>query len=149
MPQPLPLGVARYTTVTLIFFFFQAEDGIRDLTVTGVQTCALPISVRHPVVAQENQGRIAVRPCPTARRAAARRAWPATPARADRRDLRAVRELHPPVSLGVNPSADALRATFGGAIARAAESCGDTIVYVDRAALLAVMAWLRDTPGQQ
>src|SRR2546427_5067638 len=28
----------------LAFFFFQAEDGIRDLTVTGVQTCALPIS---------------------------------------------------------------------------------------------------------
>src|SRR5256886_6991824 len=27
----------------LHFFFFQAEDGIRDLTVTGVQTCALPI----------------------------------------------------------------------------------------------------------
>src|SRR5256886_6662495 len=30
----------------LIFFFFQAEDGIRDLTVTGVQTCALPIWCR-------------------------------------------------------------------------------------------------------
>src|SRR2546430_5544055 len=29
-----------------MFFFFQAEDGIRDLTVTGVQTCALPISPR-------------------------------------------------------------------------------------------------------
>src|SRR2546430_12365041 len=28
----------------MYFFFFQAEDGIRDLTVTGVQTCALPIS---------------------------------------------------------------------------------------------------------
>src|SRR3712207_7515124 len=28
------------------FFFFQAEDGIRDIGVTGVQTCALPIS--HP-----------------------------------------------------------------------------------------------------
>src|SRR5256886_3110647 len=28
----------------VFFFFFQAEDGIRDLTVTGVQTCALPIS---------------------------------------------------------------------------------------------------------
>src|SRR5256886_10617019 len=28
-----------------VFFFFQAEDGIRDLTVTGVQTCALPISL--------------------------------------------------------------------------------------------------------
>src|SRR2546430_7221003 len=29
--------------LVLSFFFFQAEDGIRDLTVTGVQTCALPI----------------------------------------------------------------------------------------------------------
>src|SRR6266542_5125389 len=28
----------------IFFFFFQAEDGIRDATVTGVQTCALPIS---------------------------------------------------------------------------------------------------------
>src|SRR5260221_9481138 len=28
----------------LLFFFFQAEDGIRDHCVTGVQTCALPIS---------------------------------------------------------------------------------------------------------
>src|SRR5258708_34716628 len=30
-------------TMVLIFFFFQAEDGIRDDLVTGVQTCALPI----------------------------------------------------------------------------------------------------------
>src|SRR5256885_2865086 len=29
------------------FFFFQAEDGIRDYKVTGVQTCALPISIRE------------------------------------------------------------------------------------------------------
>src|SRR2546422_6056687 len=28
----------------MFFFFFQAEDGIRDVAVTGVQTCALPIS---------------------------------------------------------------------------------------------------------
>ena len=28
----------------IFFFFFQAEDGIRDTSVTGVQTCALPIS---------------------------------------------------------------------------------------------------------
>src|SRR2546422_7720350 len=28
----------------IVFFFFQAEDGIRDVAVTGVQTCALPIS---------------------------------------------------------------------------------------------------------
>src|SRR5437773_7299013 len=30
--------------IILFFFFFQAEDGIRDRDVTGVQTCALPIS---------------------------------------------------------------------------------------------------------
>src|SRR2546427_9484155 len=33
--------------LVLCFFFFQAEDGIRDLTVTGVQTCALPIWPRE------------------------------------------------------------------------------------------------------
>src|SRR5690606_30273691 len=33
-----------------IFFFFQAEDGIRDFHVTGVQTCALPISY-SPIIA--------------------------------------------------------------------------------------------------
>src|SRR5438309_6725403 len=32
----------------VFFFFFQAEDGIRDGTVTGVQTCALPICARGP-----------------------------------------------------------------------------------------------------
>src|SRR5258708_39984337 len=31
----------------LVSFFFQAEDGIRDDLVTGVQTCALPISLQH------------------------------------------------------------------------------------------------------
>src|SRR5260370_27755167 len=31
-------------TFYFFFFFFQAEDGIRDSSVTGVQTCALPIS---------------------------------------------------------------------------------------------------------
>src|SRR3990167_11482848 len=33
----------RVCRLGFFFFFFQAEDGIRDLTVTGVQTCALPI----------------------------------------------------------------------------------------------------------
>src|SRR2546422_10552686 len=32
------------TSGVVFFFFFQAEDGIRDVAVTGVQTCALPIS---------------------------------------------------------------------------------------------------------
>src|SRR2546422_6464141 len=31
----------------LMFFFFQAEDGIRDVAVTGVQTCALPIYIHQ------------------------------------------------------------------------------------------------------
>src|SRR5207245_6957223 len=34
--------------VLSLLFFFQAEDGIRDATVTGVQTCALPISSPGP-----------------------------------------------------------------------------------------------------
>src|SRR5690349_22893118 len=33
-----------YIMLVILSFFFQAEDGIRDLYVTGVQTCALPIS---------------------------------------------------------------------------------------------------------
>src|SRR5256886_11749125 len=37
------IAVAVYFAVIGLIFFFQAEDGIRDLTVTGVQTCALPI----------------------------------------------------------------------------------------------------------
>src|SRR6266536_5545858 len=38
-----------YPYPIIVFFFFQAEDGIRDPLVTGVQTCALPISKRHVV----------------------------------------------------------------------------------------------------
>src|SRR5206468_8899152 len=40
------------------FFFFQAEDGIRDLIVTGVQTCALPISVRELTSLQNEMNRL-------------------------------------------------------------------------------------------
>src|SRR5690606_40582885 len=40
------------------FFFFQAEDGIRDFHVTGVQTCALPILLAAAVseLAEEHEG---------------------------------------------------------------------------------------------
>src|SRR5256885_9426262 len=48
--------------VLIVIFFFQAEDGIRDYKVTGVQTCALPIYGRR--------GRCGVAPDPAAGR------WP-------------------------------------------------------------------------
>src|SRR2546425_7271844 len=47
-----------------LFFFFQAEDGIRDKLVTGVQTCALPISRGNPftyAIAFRNSGDVAAR----------------------------------------------------------------------------------------
>ena len=37
-----------------VFFFFQAEDGIRDVAVTGVQTCALPIYAYFQYVINED-----------------------------------------------------------------------------------------------
>src|ERR1035437_10859964 len=40
-------GFLQMSVVCFCFFFFQAEDGIRDLGETGVQTCALPILLIH------------------------------------------------------------------------------------------------------
>src|SRR5437867_11715336 len=46
------------TSLAATKFFFQAEDGIRDRTVTGVQTCALPICTSNmPVWTSERQAR--------------------------------------------------------------------------------------------
>src|SRR5207248_3436429 len=44
------------------FFFFQAEDGIRDRTVTGVQTCALPISPAQTNAPHRNRDSQPLRP---------------------------------------------------------------------------------------
>src|SRR2546429_6768744 len=46
MPMSIvgPILTTAWIVWWLPFFFFQAEDGIRDVAVTGVQTCALPIS---------------------------------------------------------------------------------------------------------
>jgi NADH-quinone oxidoreductase subunit C len=49
----------------------------------------------------------------------------------------------------VSPSLAPLRAEFGHAIVRHMESCGDTIVYVERERVHDVLAWLKDAPGQQ
>lgn len=48
----------------------------------------------------------------------------------------------------MNPSADALKRQFGPAIRRVRESCGDTIVTIDRARNREILAWLKDTPAQ-
>src|SRR3712207_9359258 len=68
---------------SIVFFFFQAEDGIRDIGVTGVQTCALPISAdreaqRAPLQLRRarHEGRRhapPLRPAPRRRRARDRR----------------------------------------------------------------------------
>src|SRR5437667_7439697 len=57
-------------------FFFQAEDGIRDRDVTGVQTCALPISFLPTHGALVRSPDSCARPRHSARRAA----WPCSPA---------------------------------------------------------------------
>src|SRR5690348_18485605 len=44
------MSILRYRGRLRLFFFFQAEDGIRDGRVTGVQTCALPILTASPDV---------------------------------------------------------------------------------------------------
>src|SRR5260221_592809 len=43
LPSSSYCSIRTYGGVSTFFFFFQAEDGIRDHCVTGVQTCALPI----------------------------------------------------------------------------------------------------------
>src|SRR6266576_3106709 len=64
----LSVCMKRLTASTYFLFFFQAEDGIRDLYVTGVQTCALPILpatelvlVEQAEVEEAGDGGLAVR----------------------------------------------------------------------------------------
>src|SRR5260370_6495176 len=59
-------------SILVVFFFFQAEDGIRDSSVTGVQTCALPISLREASLAWKSILARAVIPWPTGSRVAVR-----------------------------------------------------------------------------
>ena len=48
----------------------------------------------------------------------------------------------------MNPSANALQATFGNAIGRVVDARGETIVYVVPARVREILAWLKNTPGQ-
>src|SRR5256885_9067362 len=63
------------------FFFFQAEDGIRDYKVTGVQTCALPISEDDPAEGPTRSSKtFHQRVGPSAGSSSAWPAWTITPA---------------------------------------------------------------------
>src|SRR5205085_7319298 len=72
------IGLIIFYFFFFFFFFFQAEDGIRDLTVTGVQTCALPISCRAPP-------RCAARARRPGRGLARRTGWPPRTGRSEER----------------------------------------------------------------
>src|SRR5258708_24849356 len=85
--------------VALFFFFFQAEDGIRDDLVTGVQTCALPISAL--VAAPAPRQALRQRPAPArgarvktaaarASRSASTKGLPKADCRSARRDRKSV-----------------------------------------------------------
>src|SRR2546425_4317284 len=95
--------------VVFLFFFFQAEDGIRDKLVTGVQTCALPIwcggrrgwrglrpRARRPVARLRTAGRRRLRPaghqllCPIDQTCPGQR-------------LRRIPDLYIPIRAGTNP----------------------------------------------
>src|SRR5256885_5443909 len=118
--QPSPLydrihvRFSVYESISLVFFFFffQAEDGIRDYKVTGVQTCALPISLPaqrgrfYRGTVQHRQLRAAHTPVRAAMRSRARRAH------LDRRGLPPVPESSP--AGGAAALAHAVRAAAAG-----------------------------------
>src|SRR5207237_7199297 len=52
------LRSSKHSHLCIFFFFFQAEDGIRDSSVTGVQTCALPIYVAFGQTVNPTEGHV-------------------------------------------------------------------------------------------
>src|SRR2546430_5287926 len=99
--QSLALVSTEYGRGALLsFFFFQAEDGIRDLTVTGVQTCALPI-FRRPRAH-------ATRPA----------AWPRGRSRPESREASGVRARAPGAHAGARPRGHRRRRRDGGGARR-------------------------------
>src|SRR2546422_9586092 len=83
-----------------IIFFFQAEDGIRDVAVTGVQTCALPIS--RPGAA----GRASAPRTPRGRRNASRGAWLQSTESVPRRSARRMARMRGHSSTGRTSSSE-------------------------------------------
>src|SRR5262249_57305387 len=56
MPPPRIRARLLHTICCALFFLFQAEGGIRDWSVTGVQTCALPIYLERCLARSEERG---------------------------------------------------------------------------------------------
>src|SRR5256885_8817911 len=92
-------GVGTYHI--FVFFFFQAEDGIRDYKVTGVQTCALPICARAE---HRNGGTQTPTPAPP-RRTASRRRHAAFPSRSSRYHAAAPTTHAPPTNSKIGRAA--------------------------------------------
>src|SRR5256886_5347061 len=89
-----PRILAKCLAAPCFVFSFQAEGGIRDLTVTGVQTCALPISLSRLAPAPNNAARS--RPSGKKPRRAASQVLPIDRRRA-RTTGKGSRQLEPPV----------------------------------------------------
>src|SRR2546430_12684300 len=81
-------------TVLFCVVFFQAEDGIRDLTVTGVQTCALPIYLGRGRVVLQDTG-AARGPAAESRREHSAPESPGAAARLHRRARRRLQDRRP------------------------------------------------------
>src|SRR2546422_2093217 len=79
--------MSRLCTLSFFFFFFQAEDGIRDVAVTGVQTCALPIS-RQGRAQPAGCSRLSLRPACSEQGAQAQRNKAASSQTQDRKSTR-------------------------------------------------------------
>src|SRR2546422_7082792 len=98
-------------------FFFQAEDGIRDVAVTGVQTCALPIS-QGRVAAGDVAPELATREQDLRRRMA---------------ELTQQLESSPDSARGLRDPADAAAGATGAALARAQEAYNTLLVEMREA----------------
>src|SRR3989449_10213360 len=117
----------------ILFFFFQAEDGIRDVAVTGVQTCALPIS--RPACSA-CAGRRRARPCPAgscgSRRAAAPGAAAGRARASSRQHARELLGAREQVLGGGEPVEDALERDLASLLLQLRErAVGDQAPLVD------------------
>src|SRR3712207_3442407 len=111
------------------YFFFQAEDGIRDIGVTGVQTCALPIS-RPPAAtpsrstSRRRTGSWPRRTPAWGSRAASRRSWTSLPGGAPQ--VRASTRTLPPSQVRADMGGPGTaRATVGGGTYGGEQARGD------------------------